>query len=38
MKSNDIPEKQISNMSSIVGLMAWNKVGHLGKTVNDHKD
>jgi hypothetical protein len=36
MKSNNFFEKQIRNVSCVTGLLTWNEVCHLGKSIHHH--
>ncbi|KAK9098666.1 hypothetical protein Syun_025711 [Stephania yunnanensis] len=38
MQSIHFPKEQLSHLYSISGLLAWDEVNHLGKTVNHHKN
>jgi hypothetical protein len=38
MKSNDLIEKQVRDVSRIAGFLAWDKLCHLGKSIHHHKD
>jgi len=38
MELNHFFKVQSGYVSSIVGLVAWNEVCHLWKTINHHKD
>ena len=36
VESNNLFEVEIGNLSGIMSFMAWHKVSHLGKTINNH--
>ena len=38
MQANDILKEKVSNMNSIVALMTRNKMCHLRKMINHHKN
>ena len=38
MQANDFLKEKVSNMNSIIALMTRNKMCHLRKTINHHKN
>ena len=38
MQANDFLKEKVSNMNNIVALMTRNKIYHLRKTINHHKN
>ena len=37
VKSDNFFEKQVRNMSCVVGFLAWYEMCHLGKSIEYHK-
>jgi hypothetical protein len=38
VKFDDFFEKQVRNMSCVIGFLAWYEMCHLGKSIYYHKD
>jgi len=36
MEPNNLPEVKVGDLSCIMSGMAWHKVSHLGKAINNH--
>jgi hypothetical protein len=38
MQANNLFEKEVSNMNSVITLMTWYEVRHLRKTIHHNKN